>query len=66
MSGLAYAPSSFAHLNELISLAQVVKKYDRILVAHIRDYSGHFIKSIEEFIELLRKSGAKGLHKLKS
>jgi N-acyl-D-amino-acid deacylase len=59
--GLVYAPSSYAGLKELISLASVVQKYDRVVSAHVRSYEGGLISSVEEFLSVLRSSGAKGL-----
>lgn len=59
--GLMYAPSAYAGTEELISLARVIAKHDRLLSAHIRTYEGNLLESIEEFLLVLKESGAKGL-----
>lgn len=59
--GLVYAPSAYAGIEELVTLAKVVAKYDRLLSAHVRSYEGNLLKSIDEFLEILRESKARGL-----
>jgi N-acyl-D-amino-acid deacylase len=59
--GLVYPPSAFAHREELVRLAKVVKQYDRLLAAHIRSYEGGLLASIEEFLDILRASEVRGL-----
>jgi N-acyl-D-amino-acid deacylase len=59
--GLAYPPSTYAGRRELVHLAEVVKDYDRLLAAHIRSYEGGLLESIQEFLDILQASGAKGL-----
>lgn len=59
--GLVYPPSAYAGIEELVALAKVVAKYDRLLSAHVRSYEGNLLKSIDEFLEILRKSKARGL-----
>jgi N-acyl-D-amino-acid deacylase len=59
--GLAYPPSAFAAKEELVCLASVLKKHDRLVAAHIRSYEGALLDAIDEFLEILRLSGAKGL-----
>ena len=59
--GLAYPPSAYAGRRELVRLAEVVKEYDRLLAAHIRSYGGELLESIQEFLDILKASGAKGL-----
>jgi N-acyl-D-amino-acid deacylase len=58
--GLVYPPSAFAHREELVRLAKVVKQYDRLLAAHIRSYEGGLLASIEEFLDILRASEVRG------
>jgi len=42
-------------------LASIVKKYDRILVAHGRSYEGGLLNTVDEFLQVLRESKARGL-----
>jgi len=42
-TGLFYAPGSYAKTEEIVELAQVVKKYDGIYTTHIRDESNYTI-----------------------
>lgn len=57
--GLSYLPGVFASNEELIALAQVTKKYDGIIMAHIRSHGLDMIKAIEEFIALGKETGAR-------
>ncbi|MBV9642925.1 MAG: D-aminoacylase [Verrucomicrobia bacterium] len=59
--GLAYPPSAYAGRRELVRLAEVVNQHDRLLAAHIRSYGGELLESIQEFLDILQASGAKGL-----
>ncbi|MGO4387888.1 amidohydrolase family protein [Microvirga sp. 2YAF29] len=59
--GLVYPPSAFAALDEMVALAKVVNSHGRLMTAHVRSYEDGLISSIEEFIEILRQSGAAGL-----
>lgn len=57
--GLSYLPGVFASREELMALAQVTKKYDGIIMAHIRSHGLDMIKAIEEFIALGNETGAR-------
>ncbi len=59
--GLVYPPSAFADLGELVALAKVVKARGRLMTAHVRSYEDRLVEAIEEFIGILRLSGAAGL-----
>lgn len=59
--GLVYPPSAFADLDEMVALAKVVKARGRLMTAHVRSYEEQLVPAIEEFIEVLRLSGAAGL-----
>jgi N-acyl-D-amino-acid deacylase len=59
--GLAYPPSAYAGQYELVRLSSLLKRYDRLLAAHIRSYEGALFEAIDEFLEILRLSGARGL-----
>jgi N-acyl-D-aspartate/D-glutamate deacylase len=59
--GLVYPPSAFAGLEELVALARVVKARGRLMTAHVRSYEQDLVPAIDEFVEVLRLSGAAGL-----
>ena len=59
--GLVYPPSAFADTNELCALAETVRAHGKLLTAHIRSYEAGLLNSIDEFIAILRASGAAGL-----
>ena len=59
--GLIYPPGSFAKTDELIEMAKVVENYHGIVAAHIRGEGINLIKSTEEFIKVIRESGARGV-----
>ena len=58
-AGLMYPPSSYAGLSEMIALARVVKGYDRILTIHKRDLGDHALESVEEVLEIGKRSGVR-------
>jgi len=57
--GLDNSPDSLATMEELVEMAKVVKKYDGICSIHMRDEGNYLIKSINEAIEISKKSGVK-------
>ena len=59
--GLVYPPSAFAESDELLALAETVKARGKLLTAHVRSYEDGLIAAIEEFLAVLRGSGAAGL-----
>jgi N-acyl-D-amino-acid deacylase len=59
--GLVYPPSAYADITELRALAETVRAHGRLLTAHIRSYERDLLISIDEFIAILRASGAAGL-----
>lgn len=59
--GLFYAPGAYAATPEAIELAKVVGKYHGIVAAHIRDEGDKLIESVEEFLTIIRESGARGV-----
>ena len=60
--GLIYPPSSYSTTEELVELGKIVAEYDGVLAAHIRDEGKELIKATEEFIEIVKLSGARGIH----
>ena len=59
--GLIYAPACFADTEELIELAKVVAEYHGVVAAHIRGEGATLIRAVEEFISVIRASGARGV-----
>jgi len=59
--GLVYPPSAYADDRELRALALTVQAHGRLLTAHIRSYEAGLLDSIDEFVSILRSSGAAGL-----
>lgn len=59
-TGLIYAPQMFATTDEIIELAKVVADYNGLYFSHIRDESSSILKSINEVIEIVEKSGCVG------
>ena len=59
--GLVYPPSAYADEAELLALAGTVKVHGKILAAHIRSYEAGLGASTDEFLGILRSSGAPGL-----
>ena len=59
--GLIYPPSSYADTQELIELTKVVKEYEGLVAAHIRSESTKLVEATEEFIDVVRKAGVRGV-----
>jgi N-acyl-D-amino-acid deacylase len=57
--GLIYPPSSYSNTPELIALGETVSRFDRILVAHIRDEQDGQMEALEEMITIGRVSGCR-------
>ena len=59
--GLIYAPGSFAGTDELIYMATEAAKCGGMVSAHIRDEGYQLYRSCEEFIRVIKASGARGV-----
>lgn len=59
--GLVYPPSAYADKAELVALAETAKAHGKVLAAHIRSYEAGLTASTDEFLGILRSSGAAGL-----
>ncbi len=59
--GLFYAPGCFAQEAELVALAQVAAAHGLPVSAHIRNEGDLVVEAVEEFIRVIRKSGARGI-----
>lgn len=58
-TGLIYPPGSLASTSELVSLAEVVARYDGIYASHVRNEGAGVIEAIEEAISIGRQAGCR-------
>jgi N-acyl-D-amino-acid deacylase len=56
-AGLIYPPSQYQALAEVVEIAKVVRGYDGIYDVHMRSEGDRLIQSIEEVVEIGRRSG---------
>ena len=59
--GLFYAPGCYATVDECVALARVVAEYDGMIAAHIRDEGDGVCDAVEEFLEIIKRSGARAV-----
>lgn len=59
--GLIYAPGCFADTHELVEIAKVAGQYQGIAAIHLRSESTQLVKAVNEFIEVVRQSGVRGV-----
>ena len=59
--GLIYPPGCFSKTEELVYLAKVAAQAGGILAAHIRNESDELIEACEEFMTVIKASGARGV-----
>ncbi len=59
--GLVYPPSAYADAPEMAALAECVRRHGGVLAAHVRSYEAGLLTAVDEFLDLLRASGAAGL-----
>ena len=57
--GLQYMPGIYSKGKELIELCKVIKKYNGIVMVHVRNHDRNIVKAIKEVIDVARVSGAK-------
>ncbi len=57
-SGLIYPPGCFSSTNELVELAKAAAEKNGMYVSHIRGESDTLIQSVQEAIDIGKKSGA--------
>jgi N-acyl-D-amino-acid deacylase len=58
-SGLEYTPGAFAVVDELAALSAPVAAHDGMYISHIRDEGGRLLESVDEVLEVGRRSGAR-------
>lgn len=56
-TGLFYPPSAYGDVDEVSALCEVVAKYDGIHTTHIRNEGSEVLKSLEEVLEVSRRTG---------
>jgi N-acyl-D-amino-acid deacylase len=59
-TGLIYTPQIYAKTEEVIELAKVVAEYGGLYFSHIRGEGATVINALEEFIQIIEKSGCMG------
>ncbi len=59
-TGLIYAPQMYAKTEEIIKLAKIAGNYKGFYFSHIRNEGNEQIAAINEFIEIVEKSGVYG------
>lgn len=57
--GLDNSPDSLATVDELVEMAKLVKRYNGILSVHMREEGYYLLESINEVLEITRKSGVR-------
>jgi len=57
-SSLIYAPANFAETAELIAISQEAARCGGMYISHIRDEGPKLLESIEELVEISKRSGA--------
>jgi len=58
-TGLFYPPSAYADVEEISALCEVVAKYGGMHTTHIRNEGSQVLKSLEEVLEVSRRTGVK-------
>lgn len=58
-SGLEYTPGAFANVDEVAALAGPVAEHGGMYISHIRDEGGRLLESVDEVLEVGRRSGAR-------
>lgn len=58
-TGLIYMPCAYGGTKEVIEMCKVVAEYDGVFVIHQRSEADDILESMEEVIEIGRKSGVK-------
>lgn len=59
-TGLEFAPGIVSRPEEVERLAAIVAEYDANYCSHIRDEGTYLFESIEEFLNVIRKTGLRG------
>lgn len=57
--GLSYLPGIFSNEKELYYLAKITKKYDGIIMAHIKSYGIDMLEAITDLVSICENTGVK-------
>ena len=57
-SSLIYAPAFYADTDELVALASTAAEFGGAYISHLRSEGNRLIESVQELIEIARRSGA--------
>lgn len=60
-TGLEFDPGILSRPEEVERLAKIAAEYDGIYCTHMRDESYHILDAIEEFLNVIRKTGMRGM-----
>ena len=60
-TGLEFDPGVMSRPEEVEKLAAVVAEYDGIYTSHMRDEGTYIIEAVEEFLNVIRKTGIRGV-----
>lgn len=60
--GLYYSPGCYATTEEVKELAKVLKETDGLISAHIRNEAEYVLEATEEFINIIKAAGVRGVH----
>jgi len=58
-TALIYPPGRFADTDELVSLCEVVARYDGLYTSHLRSEGDRFLESLDELLEINERSGVR-------
>ncbi len=59
-SALIYPPGAYADTDELVALAKAAAEYNGLYISHIRGEGDHLLEALDEFLTIVRQSGARG------
>ncbi len=57
-TGLTYFPGMYAHTDEIVELAKVSSEHGGRYVTHVRSLTAAFARTVEEAVEIARRSGS--------
>lgn len=60
-TGFVYAPGTYADMEEIVELCRIVSAYGGVYATHMRDEGDHVLQSVEESIEVARRTGVRVL-----